>query len=232
MFVGERGGRVGGQSDEASMRTASLNEEPRILPRAGAEWDESDEVLMVRVASGDTGAYEVLYHRYKNRILTFILRYVGDREWAEDLTQEVFLKIYRTPKAFDPRNRFLTWLFAVARNLTIDFLRRKRPTAPLSSMQDDQEFTIEPEIRDHEGPVESTLLTEMDGKMQGVLLELSPKLREVFILCAMQGLSYEEVATIVRCPAKTVSSRLSRARERFMKAFEPYLHGKRTGSDQ
>jgi RNA polymerase sigma-70 factor, ECF subfamily len=205
---------------------SALQEELRVASRE-ADWNESDEVLMVRVASGDTGAYETLYHRYKNRILTFVLRYVGDRDWAEDLTQEVFLKVYRTPKSFDPRNRFLTWLFAVARNLTIDYLRRKRPTAALVGVQDDDEYTIEPETNRAQGPIETTLLSEMDGKLQGVLMELSPKLREVFILCAMQGLSYEEVAGIVRCPAKTVSSRLSRARERFAAAFEPYLQGKR-----
>lgn len=206
-----------------------MSEEPRVVPRPAGDYDESDEVLMVRTAGGDTRAYETLYHRYKNRILTFIFRYVGDRDWAEDLTQETFLKLYRAPKAFDPRNRFLTWLFAVARNLTIDFLRRKRPTAALVAKDDDQEYTIEPEDRAHERPVAMTLLSEMDGRLQEVLQELSPKLREVFILCAIQGLSYEEVAGIVGCPAKTVSSRLSRARERFMKSFEPYLNGKRPG---
>lgn len=205
-----------------------MHEEIAVSNQA-ADWNESDEVLMVRVAGGDTGAYETLYHRYKNRILTFVHRYVGDREWAEDLTQEVFLKVYRAPRAFDPRNRFLTWLFAVARNLTIDFLRRKRSVTPLSATHDDEEYSIEPEVEASARPMEQTLLSEMDGRLQQVLLELSPKLREVFILCAMQGLSYEEVAGIVKCPAKTVSSRLSRARERFMKAFEPYLAGKRRG---
>lgn len=186
---------------------------------------------MVRVAEGDAAAYETLYNRYRNRILTFVYRYVGDREWAEDLTQEVFLKVYRSPKSFDPRSRFVTWLFTVARNLTIDFLRRKRP-APLSVAQAgcDEECSFEPESSSSEGasPEDAVLLRELEERLQAVLLELSPKLREVFILCAMQGLSYEEVAQIVGCPAKTVSSRLSRARDRFMRRFSPYLQGKRT----
>ena len=107
--------------------------------------EESDEVLMVRIAEGDITAYETLYDRYKNRILTFVVRFVGSREWAEDITQEVFLKVYRSPQSFDPRSRFLTWLYAVARNLSIDNLRRRRPIVGLSLMSSDgDEFTIEP----------------------------------------------------------------------------------------
>lgn len=183
----------------------------------------SDEVLMVRVSEGDLAAYEALYNRYKTRILTFVHRLVGDREWAEDLTQEVFLKVYRSPRSFDPRNRFMTWLFAVARNLAIDFLRRKRPSASLASGDRDDEPAIEVEADGAEGPVDSTLMNELEERMQVVLMTLSDKLREVFVLCAMQGLSYEEVAQIVKCPAKTVSSRLSRARERFAESFEQYF---------
>lgn len=189
--------------------------------------EESDEVLMVRVAEGDVEAYEQLYHRYKNRILTFVHRYVGDREWAEDLAQETFLKLYRNPRAFDPRNRFVTWLFTVARNLSIDFLRRKKPISTLTSGDGENEsYTIEPADGQSEGPADSALTRELEENIQDTLMDLSDKLREVFILCAIQGLSYEEVAVIVGCPAKTVSSRLSRARKRFMKSFKPYLAGK------
>lgn len=189
---------------------------------------ESDEVLMVRVAEGDSAAYETLYTRYKNRILTFVYRYVGDRDHAEDLTQEVFLKLYRNPRAFDPRSRFLTWLFAVARNLTIDQLRRKRPTASVGASAEEGENLVEPEIDSNQTPVELTLMHELESNMRDMLMSLSDKLREVFILCAMQGMSYEEVAQIVGCPAKTVSSRLSRAREKLMDGFGKYLEDARS----
>lgn len=189
--------------------------------------DESDEVLMVRVAEGDVEAYEQIYHRYKNRILTFIHRYVGDREWAEDLTHETFLKLYRNPRAFDPRSRFVTWLFTVARNLAIDFLRRRKPVTTLSQGdRGDESFQIELPDDQGEEPADAALIRELEENIQETLMTLSDKLREVFILCAIQGLSYEEVAAIVGCPAKTVSSRLSRARKRFLKSFSPYLSGK------
>ncbi len=197
-------------------------EDPAPIP------EESDEVLMVRVAEGDVAAYEVLYHRYKNRILTFIHRYVGDREWAEDLTHETFLKLYKNPRAFDPRNRFVTWLFTVARNLSIDFLRRRKPVSALVvGDSDDNSFTLDLPDFVTEGPADAALIRELEENIQKTLMTLSDKLREVFILCAIQGLSYEEVANIVGCPAKTVSSRLSRARKRFLKSFRPYLSGKK-----
>lgn len=189
---------------------------------------ESDEVLMVRVAEGDVAAYATLYERYKNRIATFVHRYVGDRETATDVTQELFLKVYRSPRSFDPRNRFVTWLFTVARNLAIDHLRRKKPVASIGGPADDGERVREPADVPHSGPVDATLFKEMESSLQDVLDSLSDKLREVFVLCAMQGLSYEEVAQIVGCPAKTVSSRLARARKRFLDELQPYLAGRRT----
>ena len=190
--------------------------------------EESDEVLMVRIAEGDITAYETLYDRYKNRILTFVVRFVGSREWAEDITQEAFLKVYRSPQSFDPRSRFLTWLYAVARNLSIDNLRRRRPIVGLSLMSSDgDEFTIEPPTEQSTRPDKLALMNEMEATVSRLLQDLSPKLREVFILCAMQDLSYEEAALVVGCPAKTVSSRLSRARSRFAKEFSWYLDGRR-----
>ncbi|MCB9833000.1 MAG: sigma-70 family RNA polymerase sigma factor [Planctomycetes bacterium] len=203
----------------SAQRRPEFQAEPAPLAEA------SDEVLMVRVAEGDSGAYETLYQRYKSRILTFVMRYVGDRDWAEDLCQETFLRLYRNPRAFDPRNRFSTWLFTVARNLAIDFLRRKRPATSIDAGEDG-DYRIEPAGPEAERPVDRTLMRELERRVQDNLNALSDKLREVFILCAMQGLSYEEVAQIVGCPAKTVSSRLARARERFAQSFDPYLAGK------
>ncbi len=206
-----------------------MKAQPRLMPELSTPAvEESDEVLMVRVAEGGVEAYEQLYHRYKNRILTFIHRYVGDREWAEDLTHETFLKLYKNPRAFDPRNRFVTWLFTVARNLSIDFLRRRKSVSPLTVNDgDDDSFSLELPDSDTTSPVDRALIRELEENIQDVLMSLSDKLREVFILCAIQGLSYEEVAQIVGCPAKTVSSRLSRARKRFLKSFTPYLSGKK-----
>lgn len=186
--------------------------------------ETSDEALMVRVMEGDAGAFDELYRRYEGRIRTFAHRYIGDREWAEDLTHEIFLKLYRNPRAFDPRKRFLTWIFAVTRNACIDFLRLRRlPQVPLGPAAEDGSRTSQVEAPAGGSPVEAAQGRELQERMKQVLATLSGKLREVFILCAVQGLSYEEAAEVVGCPVKTVSSRLSRARERFFQGFSRYL---------
>lgn len=185
---------------------------------------ESDEALMVRLMEGDAEAFDELYRRYSGRIRTFVFRFVGNRESAEDLTQEVFLKVYRNPRAFDPRKRFLTWIFAVARNACIDFLRLKRiSVVPLGGGDDEESRGPQIQSPDSHSPTEEAMGHELEIRMQEVLGTLSRKLREVFVLCAVQGLSYEEAATVVGCPVKTISSRLSRARDRFFQGFGRYL---------
>jgi RNA polymerase sigma-70 factor (ECF subfamily) len=194
-----------------------------------AAFQESDEMLMVRLMEGERDAFDRLYERYDGRIRSFVYRFVGDREIAEDLTQEVFLKLYRNPTAFDPRGRFMTWIFAVARNACIDWLRLKRlPVVPVAGGGED-EAVMEPPAPLWQAPDEATLHKELELHMQDVLRTLSTKLREVFVLCAVQGLSYEEAAAIIGCPVKTVSSRLSRARDQFFQSFRKFL-GERDGS--
>jgi RNA polymerase sigma-70 factor (ECF subfamily) len=186
---------------------------------------ESDEALMVRLMNGDLAGFDALYQRHASRIRGFIQRFVGDRDWADDLVQEVFLKVYRNPKAFDPRGRFLTWIYAVARNACIDFLRLKKlPSVPFGGgSRDDADGILEPATAEHEGPDSLALQNELEERMREVIGTLSVKLREVFVLCAVQGLSYEDAAEVIGCPVKTVSSRLSRARDRFLEKFGRFL---------
>lgn len=185
-------------------------------------------MLMVRLMDGDRDAFDGLFERYSARIRSFVFRFVGDREVAEDLTQEVFLKLYRNPRAFDPRGRFMTWIFAVARNACIDWLRLKKlPVVPVGASSDDDDPSLEPATLAAYAPDETALHHELQTRMQEVLGRLSDKLREVFLLCAVQGLSYEDAATVIGCPVKTVSSRLSRARDQFFQSFKKYLDAPR-----
>lgn len=179
---------------------------------------------MVRVMEGDRKAFGVLYDRHAPRIRAFVARYVGQGDVADDLTQEVFLKVYRKPASFDPRSRFTTWLYAVARNASIDFLRLKRlPTVPAGVPgRDGRDFAVEP-VAVGASPEEALLHRELKDHMHEILSGMSKKLKEVFVLCAIEGLSYEEAAEVLDCPVKTVSSRLSRARNYFFEAFERFL---------
>ncbi len=202
-----------------------MTRETTSLEATLSSFQEADELLMVRLMDGDRQAFDRLYERYETRIRTFVHRFVGDWEAALDLTQEVFLKVYRNPSAFDPRGRFLTWIFAVARNASIDYLRLKRlpVSASVGSEDDEDDRAVDIPTPRQESPERGLLLRELREKIHEVLARLSTKLREVFILCAVQGLSYEEASEIIGCPVKTVSSRLSRARDQFFQSFQSYL---------
>lgn len=187
--------------------------------------EETDEGLMLRVMGGERSAFDELFRRFAPRLRSFVMRFVTQAEVAEDLVQEVFLKVYRNPKAFDPRGRFATWIFAVARNACIDWLRLKRlPTVPIGSTDDDSDRGMDP-ADPKAGPGSEVLLGELEERLDGALKGLSLKLREVFLLCAVQGLSYEEAADIVGCPVKTISSRLSRARDQVFRALDGEFGG-------
>jgi RNA polymerase sigma-70 factor, ECF subfamily len=199
----------------------------RVLPRETFLNDhvETDEVLMARLVDGDLAAFDALYERHAARLRVFIARFIGDRDAADDLLQEVFLKVYRSPKSFDPKAKFLTWVYAVTRNACIDWLRRKKihfvPIGP--SDDDDGVPSVEPATPSYDRPADRVLSGELADRVAAVTDALSPKLREVFVLCALQGLSYEEAADVIGCPVKTVSSRLSRARDSFFSKFKDYL---------
>lgn len=202
----------------------TLRAVPREIPLTDAA--ETDEVLMIRLMDGDLAAFNALYERHAARLRLFIARFVGDRDAADDLLQEVFLKVYRQPKSFDPRGRFLTWVYAVTRNASIDWLRRKRiALVPIGPADEDDDFgtSVDPPVPSFERPEIKVLAGELAERVAAVTDTLSPKLREVFVLCALQGLSYEEAAEVIGCPVKTVSSRLSRARDRFFETFRDYL---------
>lgn len=210
------------------MRSAPNSLKILRLDEADVPDPASDEALMVRLMDGSLEAFDALYARHAGRIHTFIDRFTGDAEAADDLTQDVFLKVYRNPRLFDPRGRFLTWIYAVARNACIDFLRLKKlPTVSTAGGGDDDDFGYDPPAVAHEGPESKALESEMHERVAATTARLSRKLREVFVLCALQGLSYEDAAQVIGCPVKTVSSRLSRARERFLREFRRFLDGDR-----
>ena len=149
-----------------------------------------DETLLEQFRRGEPGAFRSLVGRYAGEILSYATRLVGDRAWAEDLTQEVFVKLSQRPPA-TLANGLRPWLYAVAKNQCLDFLKRR-----LIAVR----------------ACESIALEERVAKTLGALPE---EQREAFVLCVLQGLSYEDAAVVAGCSVKTLSSRLARARERF-----------------
>lgn len=164
--------------------------------------------------------FEVLVKRYKNAIVSFLYRYVGDYRTAEDLAQETFLRIFRKVNDYNNTAKFSTWMYTIASNLAKDeFKRRVRHPAGSLDWQTGSSAdttrnvpTVEGEESDPEKSVESG---ERRMAVHRALRDLSEEEREILLLKDVQGLSYEDIAGILGLPMGTVKSRIARARMAF-----------------
>jgi RNA polymerase sigma-70 factor (ECF subfamily) len=173
----------------------------------------SDEVIVELVKNGDADAYGLLVHKYQDRIYSTIMNYVNSVEEATDLAQETFVKAYSALNRFHGTSAFYTWLYRIAVNTAIDHLR-KRPAVRVDSLEDDRfkEVGFEPAADLSADPQHALTLKEEKLALRQAIVSLSEKLRTALILHDVEGLSQEEVATILNCPVGTVKSRVSRAR--------------------
>jgi RNA polymerase sigma-70 factor (ECF subfamily) len=195
----------------------------------------SDEALAVRARDGDAGAFEELFNRYKKAILNFVYRIVGSRETAEEVTQEAFMKAYNNLHIFDPKKKFLTWLYTIARNLARNAVRDKKYFRDISLDEpiygEDEDIRLRDVIADPNiGPDQIAEDEELARQAQEVLDSLPLKYREVITLCSIQGLTYKEAAPILGMSVASVSILLNEAKALFMKRLG--IGPKRTeGSD-
>jgi len=175
---------------------------------------DTDQAVVERVIRGDVDAFSILVNRYQDRIYSVALNYVGNPEDAIDVTQEVFLKAYTKLRTFDSASAFYTWLYRIAINAAIDFLR-KRKSRPAESLDDEKfsEIGYEPASIDPSAdPERVAVRAEQDRLLKKAISSLSEKLRTAIILHDVEGLSQEEVAEVLKVPVGTVKSRVSRAR--------------------
>lgn len=161
----------------------------------------------------------VAYHRalaeHADSLKAYATRLLGDQVAAEDVAQDAFLALYRHLNQV-PTAAFRPWLFRVARNLCLDQLRRRKFRLSLfRDLQKDEEQPFTPTDADAERPDEIAETREASRAIEQAIGELPLKFREAFLLCEVEGLSYEDAAAVMGCPVKTVSTRLFRARHRF-----------------
>ncbi len=172
----------------------------------------SDEDLIERFQKGDLYAYDLIVKRYKDQLLNFVYRFVGNQEEAEDIVQETFLRVYRKRHAYKRVAKFSTWIYTIAGNLSRTELRRRK-RRKLFSITDlgyeDRDYEISDEDFNPENQVDGVIKEEI---IQKEIDQLSPKFRQVIILRDVQELSYEEISKIIRVPIGTVKSRVNRGR--------------------
>jgi len=161
---------------------------------------------------GDEAAYGLLVQRYKDDLTNFAQRFLGDRDDAEDVVQEAFVRVWRKRDSYDPASKFSTWVYTIASNLARTRLRRLslwRFVRLGGARPDGPEYDLPDDGAGPDGAAESTLREEM---IQEALKSLPVKYREVIVLRDIQQLSYEEIVVITGSAMGTVKSRINRAR--------------------
>lgn len=177
-----------------------------------ASMDKTDQELVEEYLSGDEGAFELLAKRHLKGVYSFILRFVGDAEATEDLTQETFLKAWKGLKSYNPQKSSpKTWLLRIARNSAIDFMR-KRKHIPFSEFEHDGENILTETIPDT-GKLPDEIFAEAEdaSAVQQALAALPARGREVLLLYYTNDLTFAEIGTLLGEPANTVKSRHRRA---------------------
>ncbi len=183
----------------------------------------SDEDLISNFQAGDVSAFEEIVRRYKDQLVNFAYRFLGDLEEAEDIAQETFLRVFRKKNAYRNVAKFSTWIYTITGNLAKTELRRRkrRKLISLSSLGfEDKDFDLKDTKK---GPEESVHELIKDEFIQRAINLLPDKFREVIIFRDIQELSYEEISTIVKIPLGTVKSRVNRGRLKLQEILSGYL---------
>jgi len=173
---------------------------------------EADHTLVRRCLKGDDSAWEALVVSHTRKLYSLCYRFTGRAEEAEDLTQEIFIKVFQTLRSYNPsQGAFHTWLNRVARNHLVDHYRRTKKDRLTASLEDES-ASLESRVTASPGPETRVESREQRQLLQLCLNRLSPDLREAVILRDLQDLDYAEIAEVLGVPEGTVKSRINRGR--------------------
>ena len=218
-----------GSPREVGERESSPATAARVLPtsRVADPAALDDGALMERYRDGDQACFEILVRRHQGPIFRFFLRHLGDLESAEDMTQEAFIRVVQNRASFRTGAKFTTWIYTIARNLSVDEMRKRRYRRhrsldePLGGRDGDPGRTLGDLVGDPQARTEAQAGDlEMRSVLEKAIAALPLEQREVFSLREMGGLSFQEVAEVVKCNENTVKSRMRYALERLHAALK------------
>jgi RNA polymerase sigma-70 factor (ECF subfamily) len=178
------------------------------MPRPTLEHPSIDLELLERLQAREPAAFDLVVRTFRDRIFRFVQRGVGDREAAEDITQDVFVKLYRHAPSLQSASRFLPWLYRTARTTMIDHQRRR--TRERRVLMDDESLGLY--STEATAPERPLVRQEQAQALQQALSGLAERFRTPFLLREVEGLRYREIGRLLGLPEKTISSRISRAR--------------------
>lgn len=165
----------------------------------------NDAALMLRYKDGDVAAFETLYNRHRGPLFRFLLRQIGNQQFAEDVFQEVWSKIIRNRESYRPAAKFSTYMYHIARNCSVDHHRRSGRQAVLVS---DQDESVPEPIATGNDPLVSAENSDIRSELTDALNNLPAEQREVFLLHEESGFTLEEIGTLTGVSRETVKSRL------------------------
>ena len=174
---------------------------------------EIDLSLVRRVKKGDYRAFDLLVLKYQSRVVATAFKYVKERQLAEDIAQEAFIKSYKSIDSFREESSFYTWVYRIAVNTAKNYLvsAKRRDEVVISDLSEDDSFY--PEKSDVDSPQDLLKANELRDLIFDTLSSLGEETRTALSLREFDGLSYEQIAEIVKCPVGTVRSRIFRGRE-------------------
>ncbi|GAA3991995.1 RNA polymerase sigma factor RpoE [Comamonas faecalis] len=192
--------------------------------------DLGDTVLVQRAVAGDQRAFELLVIKYQRRVERLVARMVRDVDLVPDITQETFLRAWRALHQFRGEAQFYTWLYRIAVNTVKKTLLdlKRNPVITESALrggdkEDDETSVVERELISDETPETVLAAQEIAAAVNAAMQDLPEELRQAVTLREIEGLSYDEIATVMECPIGTVRSRIFRAREAISARVRPLL---------
>jgi RNA polymerase sigma-70 factor (ECF subfamily) len=193
---------------------------------------EVDQQLVERVQRGDKRAFDLLVSKYQRKLGRLLSRFIRDPSEVEDVTQEAFIKAYRALPGFRGESAFYTWLYRIGINTAKNHLvamGRRAPTSTELDAEEAESVEAGDQLRDLNTPENQMMSRQVGDTVNQTLQELPEELRTAITLREIEGLSYEEIATVMQCPVGTVRSRIFRAREAVAEKLRPLLG---TGRDR
>jgi RNA polymerase sigma-70 factor, ECF subfamily len=189
--------------------------------------EEADQQLVERVQKGDKRAFDVLVLKYQHRIYSLVTRFIRDPDEVQDVVQEAFIKAYRALPGFRGESAFFTWLYRIAINTAKNYLvsRARRPPGADVDIEDAEHLESAGALRDLAGPENQLMTEQLRAVIDRAIRALPEDLRTALTLREFEGLSYEEIAEVMRCPVGTVRSRIFRAREAVDHEILPLIEG-------
>ncbi|WP_227814631.1 RNA polymerase sigma factor RpoE [Nitrogeniibacter aestuarii] len=187
---------------------------------------ELDQQLVERVQRGDKQAFALLVSKYQRKLLRLLSRLIRDPAEVEDVAQETFIKAYRALPSFRGDSAFYTWLYRIGVNTAKNYLvaqGRRAPTTTGFNSEEAETFDDGEQLRDINTPERLMMTRQIGDTVETAMQALPEELKTAIVLREIEGLSYEEIASIMDCPIGTVRSRIFRAREAIAERLRPLL---------